>query len=149
VRSAKIHSTIEPGLVSRVDPRALRQVVLNLLDNAVKYGPVGQTVNVSLSGTPESVIIAVEDKGPGVPKSEREKIWDPYVRLSRETESAAGGSGIGLSIVSELVKLHDGKTRVEDAQGGGARFVIEFPRVHENSEAPAAPPRRETVGAST
>jgi signal transduction histidine kinase len=149
VRSAKIQSTIQPGLVSRVDPRALRQIVLNLLDNAVKYGPVGQTVTVSLSGTADAVIIAVEDKGPGVPRAEREKIWDPYVRLSRETESAAGGSGIGLSIVSELVKLHEGKAWVEDARAGGARFVVEFPRVHEDSESPAAPPRRETVGAST
>jgi signal transduction histidine kinase len=128
VRRAKIHSSIEPGLVSRVDPRGLRQVVLNLLDNAVKYGPVGQTVNISLSSDNDKVVIAVEDKGPGVPKSEREKIWDPYVRLSRAAESAAGGSGIGLSIVRELVRLHGGRTWVEDAAGGGARFVAEFPR---------------------
>ncbi|MEO8578320.1 MAG: HAMP domain-containing sensor histidine kinase [Gemmatimonadales bacterium] len=128
VRRAKVRSTIEPGLISRVDPRALRQIVLNLLDNAVKYGPLGQTVNVTLSGTNDRVVIKVEDKGPGVPKGEREKIWDPYVRLSRETESAAGGSGIGLSIVRELVRLHEGSSRVEDAEGGGARFVVEFPR---------------------
>lgn len=128
VRRAKVRSTIEPGLVARVDPRALRQIVLNLLDNAVKYGPLGQTVNVTLSGTADRVVIRVEDKGPGVPKGGREKIWDPYVRLSRETESAAGGSGIGLSIVRELVRLHDGNAWVEDADGGGARFVVEFPR---------------------
>jgi signal transduction histidine kinase len=128
VRRARIHSSIEPDLVSRVDPRALRQIVLNLLDNSVKYGPVGQTVNVSLTSTADKVIIAVEDKGPGVPKSEREKIWDPYVRLSRAAESAAGGSGIGLSIVRELVRLHGGRAWVEDAAGGGARFVVEFPR---------------------
>ena len=133
VRRAKIHSSIEPGLVSRVDPRGLRQVVLNLLDNAVKYGPVGQTVNVSLSSANDKVVIAVEDKGPGVPKGEREKIWDPYVRLSRAAESAAGGSGIGLSIVRELVRLHGGRTWVEDAAGGGARFVVEFPRENERS----------------
>src|SRR5688572_12996734 len=124
VRRAKISSAIEPGLVSRVDPRALRQIMLNLLDNAVKYGPLGQTVNVALTGTDDRVVITVDDKGPGVPKSEREKIWDPYVRLSRATESAAGGSGIGLSIVRELVRLHDGNASVEDAAGGGARFVV-------------------------
>ena len=146
VRRAKIRSTIEPGLVARVDPRALRQVVLNLLDNAVKYGPLGQTVNVTLSGTDDKVTIAVEDKGPGVPKGEREKIWDPYVRLSRETESAAGGSGIGLSIVRELVRLHEGRTWVEDAPDGGARFVIEFPRVREARQTPAGGVRRESVG---
>ncbi|HEX2722767.1 MAG TPA: ATP-binding protein, partial [Gemmatimonadaceae bacterium] len=53
---------------------------------------------------------------------------EPYVRLTRDTESAAGGSGIGLSIVQELVRLHRGSVRVEEAPGGGARFVIEFPR---------------------
>ena len=127
VRRAKIHSSIEPGLVARVDPRGLRQIVLNLLDNAVKYGPVGQTVNISLSKSGDKVVIAVEDKGPGVPRTEREKIWDPYVRLSRAAESAAGGSGIGLSIVRELVRLHGGRTWVEDAAEGGARFVAEFP----------------------
>lgn len=134
VRRAKVRSTIEPGLVARVDPRALRQIVLNLLDNAVKYGPLGQTVNVTLSGADDRVVIRVEDKGPGVPKGEREKIWDPYVRLSRETESAAGGSGIGLSIVRELVRLHQGNAWVEDADGGGARFVVEFPRELVRSE---------------
>jgi signal transduction histidine kinase len=146
VRSARIHSSIEPDLVSRVDPRALRQIVLNLLDNAVKYGPVGQTVNVSLTSTADKVIIAVEDKGPGVPRSEREKIWDPYVRLSRAAESAAGGSGIGLSIVRELVRLHGGRAWVEDAAGGGARFVVEFPRETEQAMGSPTSTRRQSAG---
>ncbi len=149
VRRAKIRSTIEPGLVARVDPRALRQVVLNLLDNAVKYGPLGQTVNVSLSATDDKVIITVDDKGPGVPKGDREKIWDPYVRLTRDTESAAGGSGIGLSIVRELVRPHDGRTWVEDAPGGGARFVIEFPRMREQRVSQSAGARRESMEVGT
>jgi signal transduction histidine kinase len=133
VRRATIRPTIQPGLVARVDPRALRQIVLNLLDNAVKYGPLGQAVTVALEGTDDKVLISVEDKGPGVPKSDREKIWDPYVRLSRETESAAGGSGIGLSIVRELVRLHSGRAWVEDGPGGGAKFVVEFPREQTNA----------------
>jgi signal transduction histidine kinase len=146
VRRAKVRSTIQPGVVARVDPRALRQVVLNLLDNAVKYGPLGQTVDVTLSAAGDRVVITVDDKGPGVPKSEREKIWDPYVRLSRETESAAGGSGIGLSIVRELVRLHNGKTWVEDAPEGGARFVIEFPREVLREESAAAGVERQSAG---
>ncbi len=133
-RRAKLESVVARGLVARVDPRALRQIVLNLLDNAVKYGPLGQTVTVELAGTDQRVSIAVSDEGPGVPREEREKIFDPYYRLGRETESAAGGSGIGLSIVSELVHLHGGSTRVEDASGGGARFVVEFPREKSQGE---------------
>ncbi|MEO8194761.1 MAG: HAMP domain-containing sensor histidine kinase [Gemmatimonadales bacterium] len=146
VRRAKVSSKIEPGLVARVDPRGLRQIVLNLLDNAVKYGPLGQTVDVSLSGTDDKVVITVDDKGPGVPRGEREKIWDPYVRLSRETESAAGGSGIGLSIVRELVRLHGGRAWVEDAPQGGARFVAEFPRETVRPAAPLAGVHRQSAG---
>lgn len=145
VRRAKVNPRIERGLVARVDPRGLRQIMLNLLDNAVKYGPLGQTVSVSLSGIGDKVVIAVEDQGPGVPRGEREKIWDPYVRLSRAAESAAGGSGIGLSIVRELVRLHEGRTWVEDAAGGGARFVIEFPRVNVRSESAAAAMPRQSA----
>jgi signal transduction histidine kinase len=139
VRRAKIKSTIERGLVARVDPRALRQIVLNLLDNAVKYGPLGQTVTISLSATESTVLVAVEDRGPGVPRSEREQIWEPYYRLTREADAAVGGSGIGLSIVRELVLMHGGRTWVEDAPGGGARFVVEFPRIFDPRAAAAAP----------
>ncbi len=149
VRRATIRSTIQPGLIARVDPRALRQIVLNLLDNAVKYGPLGQTVTVALEGTDDKVLISVEDKGPGVPKGDREKVWDPYVRLSRETESAAGGSGIGLSIVRELVRLHAGRAWVEDAPEGVARFVVEFPRESARllDTAPGYHPQSAGVGA--
>ena len=128
VRRARIKATIERGLIVRVDPRALRQIVLNLLDNAVKYGPLGQTVTISLTATEATVLVAVEDNGPGVPKAEREHIWEPYYRLGRETDASVGGSGIGLSIVRELVLLNGGRAWVEDAPSGGARFVVEFPR---------------------
>jgi signal transduction histidine kinase len=146
VRRAKIKSNIERGLVARVDPRALRQIVLNLLDNAVKYGPLGQTVTVSLSGTASSVIVAVEDRGPGVPRSERDQIWEPYYRLTREADASVGGSGIGLSIVRELVLMHGGRAWVEDASGGGARFVIEFPRDLDPKGAAATEPLRRAAG---
>ncbi len=128
VRRARIDSSIERGLVARVDPRAFRQIVLNLLDNAVKYGPLGQTVTISLAANDSAVRICVDDRGPGVPRAEREKIWEPYYRLPREAQSAAGGSGIGLSIVRELVLLHGGRAWVEDAPEGGARFIVEFPQ---------------------
>lgn len=147
VRRAKIRSNIERGLIARVDPRALRQIVLNLLDNAVKYGPLGQTVTVSLTGTDRTVMVAVEDRGPGVPRSEREHIWEPYYRLGREHDASVGGSGIGLSIVRELVLLHGGRTWVEDATAGGARFVVEFPRDEDPKAAAAsAPLRRAAAG---
>jgi signal transduction histidine kinase len=146
VRRAKIKANVERGLVARVDPRALRQIVLNLLDNAVKYGPLGQTVTVSLSGTDATVQVAVEDKGPGVPRSEREHIWEPYYRVARESDASVGGSGIGLAIVRELVVMHGGRTWVEDAKDGGARFVVEFPRDSHPGSMITTPPRQAAVG---
>jgi signal transduction histidine kinase len=146
VRRAKIKSSVEPGLVARVDPRALRQIVLNLLDNAVKYGPLGQTVTVSLTGTETTVQLAVEDRGPGVPRSERSNIWEPYYRVARESDASVGGSGIGLSIVRELVLMHGGHAWVEDAKGGGARFIVEFPRDSHPGAVITTPPQQAAVG---
>ncbi|HUQ19591.1 MAG TPA: HAMP domain-containing sensor histidine kinase [Gemmatimonadaceae bacterium] len=146
VRRAKIKSNVQRGLVARVDPRALRQIVLNLLDNAVKYGPLGQTVTVSLIGTETSVEVTVEDRGPGVPRSEREHIWEPYYRVARESDASVGGSGIGLSIVRELVLMHGGRAWVEDAQGGGAKFIVEFPREADPDVATTTPLRRAAGG---
>ncbi len=111
-------------------PGTFRQVLLNLLDNAVKYGPVGQTVRVRCEGGArksegDCIRVAVIDEGPGVPPSEREAIWHPFQRGSAAQEGA-GGSGIGLTVVKEIVDEHDGRVWVEDAEGGGAAFVVEL-----------------------
>src|SRR6185503_21283979 len=115
---------------------ALRQVLLNLLDNAAKYGPAGQTITVGSEIAGEHARIWVEDEGPGIPNEDRHRVWEPYVRLNREAESATGGSGIGLSVVRELVTLHGGRTRAESAPGGGARVVIELPLTQPDSGVP-------------
>ncbi|HEX6751867.1 MAG TPA: HAMP domain-containing sensor histidine kinase [Longimicrobium sp.] len=117
----------DDGIVVRVDPDALRQVLLNLLDNAVKYGPPGQTVRVRAGLRGLALRISVDDQGPGVPWEERPRVWAPYHRLARDAEGAAGGSGIGLAVVKDLVELHGGRVGVGEPPGGGARFWIELP----------------------
>ena len=126
-RGASLRIELEEGIGIDVDRGALRQVLLNFLDNAVKYGPSGQTVTVSATRSGAAARVSVEDQGPGVPAKERRRIWEPYVRLDRETERVAGGSGIGLSVARDLVRLHGGAAWVEDGDGGGARFVAELP----------------------
>jgi signal transduction histidine kinase len=105
--------------------------LLNLLDNAAKYGPGGQIVSLGSAEAPGTggarVRVWVEDQGPGIPPPDRERVWEPYVRLNRAAESATGGSGIGLSVVRELVKLHGGTAWIETAPGGGARVIVELP----------------------
>jgi signal transduction histidine kinase len=109
------------------DPAVLRQILINLLDNAVKYGPAGQTVTVGAARVNGVVRVWVSDQGPGVPPADRERIWEPYLRLERDANGAVGGSGIGLAVVREMAIRHGGGVRVEDAPGGGASFVIELP----------------------
>lgn len=133
-RGATLHLEEEPGARGAVDPDALRQVVLNLLDNAVKYGPAGQWIRVGVERAGTRVRIVVDDQGPGIPEADRERVWQPYYRLSRELEGETGGSGIGLAVVRDLVALHDGAASVEDAPGGGARFVVSLPALEADAE---------------
>ncbi len=118
-----------------VDPGWLRQVLLNLLDNALKYGPAGQTIRVRLSRAEGRARISVHDQGGGVPASHRERIWMPYVRLAHNIRAERGGTGLGLTVVRELGAAMHGRVWVEDAPGGGAAFIVEWALAHP----PAAP----------
>jgi signal transduction histidine kinase len=126
-RDVEFVSRVEPGVVARIDRDAFRQVLLNLLDNAAKYGPRGQTVQVGMAVVRFAVRVWVRDRGPGVPREDRARIWEPYRRLDRPADATVGGSGIGLAVVRDVVELHGGRVWVEDARGGGARFVVEIP----------------------
>ena len=118
----------DPDVQAMADANAVRRVLLNLLDNALKYGPAGQTVTVAISATNQHAILSVEDQGPGIPSSERAHAWEPFQRLHRDQHAAVAGSGMGLAIVHDLVERMHGSARIEDAAGGGARFIIELPQ---------------------
>jgi signal transduction histidine kinase len=122
-----IVSHVEPGMAVLADAEALRQVLLNLLDNAVKYGPPGQELRVGAERAGGALRLFVEDQGPGVPERDRERVWTSWQRLRRDERRAISGSGIGLTVVRDLVALHGGRAWVESAAGGGARFVVELP----------------------
>jgi two-component system phosphate regulon sensor histidine kinase PhoR len=126
-RRMTVDTALSAGVTIPVDRDALRQVLLNLLDNAAKYGPSGQTIIAGSAVAGQYARIWVQDEGPGIPNEERHRVWEPYVRLNREVESATGGSGIGLSVVRELVTLHGGRVRAESGPRSGARLVIELP----------------------
>ena len=106
-------------------PDALRHVLVNLLDNAVKYGPPGQRVTVRVAPAGREVRIAVSDEGPGVPAAERERVWKPFQRGQRT--GAVAGSGIGLAIVRDIATRHGGRIWIEEREGGGATFVVSLP----------------------
>jgi len=112
---------------ARADRGALGQVLLNLLDNAVKYGPAGGRVVVSAAAEGSVARLMVDDQGPGIPPTERERVFARFERLPRDREGPAGGSGIGLAIVRDLVTLMGGQATLEDAPGGGTRAVVRLP----------------------
>jgi signal transduction histidine kinase len=114
-----------PPLPLRRD--ALRHVLLNLLENAAKYGPDDQTIRVDLRPVDHEAWLSVTDEGHGVPAAERETVWRPFARGSAAADQ--GGSGIGLTIVRDIALQHGGRAWVEDAPrpGGGARFVVALP----------------------
>lgn len=108
------------------DRSALKQMLLNLLDNAAKYGPYSQTVTVGTSVADGKARFWVDDQGDGIPLGERERVWDSFYRMDRHANSSVAGSGIGLYVVRELARLHGGDAWVEEAPGGGSRFVVEI-----------------------
>jgi two-component system phosphate regulon sensor histidine kinase PhoR len=94
-RHVVIQTALEPDIVCIADPGALRQILLNLLDNAVKYGPIGQTVTITLRRAGHHARMTVDDQGPGIPPEHRDRIWQPYQRLESAVSAAVAGSGIG------------------------------------------------------
>lgn len=127
-RNVEITMDVPVPLVARLDADAWKQVLLNLLENAVRYGPEGQTVRVAASSADGVFRMSVEDEGPGVPEMEREAIWGKFIRLERDRGTHKAGTGIGLAVVREIVALHGGRCWVEDAPQRGSRFVVEIPR---------------------
>jgi len=135
-RSARIvvTGTAVNGARAWVDANAMRQIVINFIENALKFGPDGQTVTVTLDlvrapvpgGADGLLYLSVDDEGPGVPAADRERIWQPFVRLA-EGGSAPAGTGLGLSVVRQLVEELGGRWSVYDAPDGGARFRVELP----------------------
>jgi signal transduction histidine kinase len=122
----------DPVMVD-IDPGKVERIVENLLNNAARHTPAGTPVHVVTNERPNGVVLVVEDEGPGVPNDLKQEIFEPF----RQGESARGGVGIGLSLVSRFAQLHGGTAHVEDRPGGGARFVVTLPGHVEHVAEPA------------
>jgi len=114
----------EPAAVQG-DRDALRILVRNLVDNAVRYTPEGGQVRVSTHQRAAGATLEVVDTGPGIPLSDRERAFDRFYRRSNAPE---GGSGLGLAIVKAIADRHGAQIRLEDAPGGGLKVTVAFPR---------------------
>jgi len=108
-----------------VDGVRLDEVVVNLIDNALKYSPEGTAIDVELTSSPDALRIGVRDRGPGVKVADRTLIFEPFHRSST---TGVPGVGLGLHIAKQIVELHGGTLTVEAPADGGSRFVVKMPR---------------------
>ena len=120
------------------DPGQLRQVLANLIDNAIKYSPDGGTVTVAVRPDERHVRFAVRDVGLGIPPGEQARVFEKFYRLDPDMTRGIGGTGLGLYICRELVRRIDGRIWVESDGHSGSTFVVEVPRERKNGSANSA-----------
>jgi two-component system phosphate regulon sensor histidine kinase PhoR len=135
-RHVTLRVEVPAGLQVMGDRRRLDQVLVNLLDNAVKFNRPGGSVTVRASRTDARVRLEIEDTGPGIPPGALDRIFNRFYRLDRARSQEVPGTGLGLAIVKHLVRLHGGEIRAENLPQTGARFIVELPV----DQAPAPPP---------
>jgi two-component system sensor histidine kinase KdpD len=106
----------------------MEQVLVNLIDNAVKYTLPGSPIDIEARAMPSSCLLSISDYGPGIAKSQQSKIFDKFYRGNSETDQS--GVGLGLALCKAIVEAHGGIIRADNRIGKGAEFVIEMP-LHE------------------
>ncbi len=127
---APVHLELpDEPLTLRFDAQAIEQIVVNLLDNALKYAASGDhpQISVALERGPGRVVLRVQDRGPGVPEAERERVFQRFVRIEQASTAHTPGTGLGLSLVRDLARAHGGDAEVRPRPGGGAEFVVWLP----------------------
>jgi signal transduction histidine kinase len=133
----------EKDVTAWADADRVRQILLNLIMNAVKYTPAGGTVTVSCAAVDDTVVAQVADTGPGIEVKQLDSIFEPFVQLAAGLKDQRGGVGLGLPISRDLARAMKGDVTVESTVGGGSRFTLSLPRArHTASEAPTASPAK-------
>ena len=128
-RDVRVNRELDDVPDLRCDTSALSGVLLNLLDNAVRYGPEGQTVVVRLrSASSARAMLEVDDAGPGIPPVERARVMHPYVRLERDVDGNTGGSGLGLAVATALLVEMHGSLSIHTSARGGTLMRVTLPR---------------------
>lgn len=111
-----------------VDTKRVEQVVVNLVENAIKYCPRGSTIRIVWLETDTALELRVIDNGPGIGPEHRDRLFERFYRVDQHRSSETGGTGLGLAIVKHILQRHGGKVRVESELGKGTSFICEFPR---------------------
>ncbi len=134
-------ATLEDGVVAEVDAALVRQLALNLLENAIKHTHRGGRVGMSLRAVSDHAEIAVADTGCGIAAAEREHIFERFVRLD-SARHAVGGAGLGLPIARWIAEAHHGTLTLEESGPSGSTFVARLPLARATADSTAEPARR-------
>ncbi len=126
-RGTLVVNEIPEALHGRADPDRLEQVLVNLIENAIKYGRLNGRVTVKGRAIPGQVELCVSDDGPGIPAEARERVFERFYRVDKARSRDAGGTGLGLAIVKHIIQSHGGKVWVESETGQGAQFYFTLP----------------------
>jgi signal transduction histidine kinase len=110
------------------DRTILRQALINLIDNAVKYSPVEGTILIRVANNEQNVVIEVQDSGSGIPAEHRSRIFERFYRVDKARTRAEGGTGLGLSIAQWAVAAHGGTIEVQSDHGSGSIFRVRLPK---------------------
>ncbi len=124
-----IYSLASEGVQIVADRLQLERVLSNLIDNAIKYSPEGTEVRVRLLKENDSAVIEVEDQGQGIPQEALPHIFDPFYRVKTKKEGVSVGTGLGLTIVKNIVDAHGGSINVQSKPGQGTIFTVKIPRL--------------------
>ncbi len=120
---------VDGGAVAWADPQRVRQVVQNLVHNAVRFSPPGGRVVLRVSAEGNWAQLVVEDEGPGIPEDDLERVFEPFYRAGSSRSRQPAGSGLGLAVVKHLVVAHSGTVRAERREPHGTRFLVRLPAV--------------------
>lgn len=125
--AAEVLLEIPADFTLRADRRRLEQIVMNLVDNAIKFSRPGGTVRIAACANEGRACLKVEDTGVGIPSESQEKIFHRFYRVDKARSREMGGTGLGLSIVKHLMRLHGGAVSLDSEVGRGSAFTLEFP----------------------
>jgi signal transduction histidine kinase/tetratricopeptide (TPR) repeat protein len=133
-KNFKLFKEIEDNVIAAADPSALKQAIINLLNNAIKFSVDRKEITVRLQMEDKHILIQVEDKGIGIPDDQKNLIFQPFYRVGQEHAEDISGTGLGLSVVKEIVEAHQGEISVNSQLNQGSNFTIRINTHLENLE---------------
>jgi two-component system phosphate regulon sensor histidine kinase PhoR len=126
----RIENRVPPAFLIQADKDQMKQLLLNLIDNAVKFNLPNGSVAVESSESPEAVTFSIKDTGIGIPEKDLPRIFERFYRIDKSHSREIEGTGLGLAIVKHIVEAHGGSIRAESVPGSGSNFTITLPKNH-------------------